>query len=193
LTHSSRQIPPLAFSSALRAQVFGRIHHPGGRLISLVPPRPANTLLKQFFQLLTMQCSQANASVKNTAGSEINQAISNTVYRSNGAAADTALGLQIGSGTTAVTVTDWKIETLITTNVAYGAMIFLSESFGTNGWRLNLIRTFTNNTGSAVEIKEVAWNTYISPNYFTVDRTPLVVSLPNTKVFTLTYRLAAGA
>jgi hypothetical protein len=140
-----------------------------------------------------MQCSQANASVKNTAGSEINQAISNTVYRSNGAAADTALGLQIGSGTTAVTVTDWKIETLITTNVAYGAMIFLSESFGTNGWRLNLIRTFTNNTGSAVEIKEVAWNTYISPNYFTVDRTPLVVSLPNTKVFTLTYRLAAGA
>src|SRR3989337_2057604 len=177
----------------IRAEILGDIRHPSGRLFRTIPTRPANTLLKQFFNMLNIQMSQTTQYPRTTANTTPILGPATTALRCNAAATSTAYGLLIGTGTDPVLITEYKLQTQVTANITHSAHSYLDESFGSNGWRFSVIRQFTNATGSTVPIAEVAWYTQTGADYYCLDRTAYAVSLPNGKVFTLTYRFSAGS
>jgi hypothetical protein len=67
----------------------------------------------------------------------------------------TDFGIQIGDDGTGETVTDTSLGNQLTTNIAYGSVSVSTPSVAPPDATLDVTRTFTNNTGSDVTIREV--------------------------------------
>ena len=180
----------------LKAEIRALLHDPKtGRLIKALPWTPANSLLRQFIQLLAVQMSEQNVSIidiLDTARSIQNHEFSLSV---NAILAATGSGIVIGTGTNAVTMTDTHLQTQVTADITHSATTFAVENPDANTWRLAISRIFQNNTGAAVGVKEVALyafgqDTPPVTRFICIDRTLYNVSVPNGIGLTLTYRIS---
>lgn len=177
-----------SFKTEIRAQIHDL---KTGRLIYARPWQPANSLLKQFIQVLMVQLSQITQTVTDVGGTGRSSVPHAQLIKANGAATVTTYGIVIGSGTTLVTMTDHALETQLTTNIAHGATTFSVENPDSSTWRLAVMRTFTNNTGALLQIKEAGLYAYVSgyPYFGCLDRTLYPVDCGAGAGVTLTYRL----
>jgi len=78
----------------------------------------------------------------------------------NGALGDLTRGIIVGSGTTAVDIEDYRIDTIIAHGTGAGQLQYSAVSFGAPTQTASVIkfivtRTFTNGTGSDVTIREI--------------------------------------
>lgn len=180
--------------SKFNVEIRAELRNSAGILLKTYPWKTANSLLKQFIQMLSVQMSNASTSITDTAGTS--RSVTSDAYnlRASAPAGTTTYGVLIGTGTTDVTMTDTKLETPLSTNVAHGIVIFAVENPSSTTWRLALIRVFTNNTGSTIGIREVAMYTYatIGGWIVCVDRTLYSVDVPNGVAVTLTYRITVS-
>ena len=177
----------------LSAVILGTLRHPTGKLIRRLPPVFPKSLTKQFFNALNAQFTTDATSTKTTAGGVQNQVASTLNFRSDTAAGETTAGLLLGSGQTAPIVTDHKLETPVTANLTHGAQTVLNESFGVNGWRITLTRSFTNTSANPISINEIAWYVNDGGSLYCYDRSLYIVSIAAGKVLTLSYRFSSGA
>lgn len=177
----------------ISATIGAEIRDGRGRVIRVCGRRRARSLLCQFIQLLAVQMSNGALNLVDTGG--VLRSVPANAYNFVvlGAAGATALGIVIGSGANAVTMTDYKLQAQITANVAYGADTVSVENPAPNIWRAVISRAFTNNTGAILQINEVG--IYMegsgTPYYFCMDRSLYKVSVPIGAAITLTYRLSA--
>ena len=155
--------------------------------------RPPRLRWQQFFNSFHAQCAQLTTSSKDITGAARALIGSATAFSAIAAAGLTTNGLVIGSGETPFSMLDYKLQTQVTANITHSAVQIVNESFGLNGWRVNIIRSFTNATGATLEIKEVGWYGIHSVYNFLFERTLYSLSVLNTKIVTLTLRLSAGA
>jgi len=79
----------------------------------------------------------------------------NRVWNANGAQGSTDHGIQIGDDGTTETVTDTALGNQLTTGISYGATTISPASVAAPNATLDITRTFTNNTGGSVTIREV--------------------------------------
>lgn len=180
---------PKSFLIQIQGSVFderGRLHHKG-------PWLEANSLVKNYFQCLQCLWDNVTMTVVQTNGTPGNYPIQNLTFKIQAAAAITAYGLVIGTGTNPVTVTDYALQAQVTSNITHGLSSSLSESFGTNGWRLTHTRNFINGTGALLSVREVAAYTFSSLGNVMIDRSLYSVDVPANKTLTLNYRVSAGA
>lgn len=177
--------------SKIKIQVRAIIHNKKGQILKTYPWKNANSLIKAFIQILMVQMSYANQTIKDT--SNVNQSVPAAIMNlyAMAGAATTTYGILIGSGTTPVAMTDYKLETQITTNVAHGAQEIALQNPNASTWRINLTRVFTNNTGGTLGIKEVAlYLCAISTLYFfCCERTLYAVDVPDGYPITFIYRI----
>jgi hypothetical protein len=91
-------------------------------------------------------------------------------------------------------MTDNKLETPLSTNVAHSAVSFAVENPDASTWRLAISRVFTNNTGATIAIRECALYCYAVSAAWIVclDHTLYSVDVPNGVAVTLTYRLTVS-
>lgn len=175
----------------IKIQVRAIVHTKEGRVFKTYPWKNANSLIKAFIQILMAQMSQADQSIID---------ITNTLktgpgYASNFSAVAainiTNNGIVIGSGTTAVVMTDYKLETQIITNVAHAAQAIALENPNASTWRISLSRIFTNNTGGVLAIKEVGLYVIAvtSANHFCAERTLYAVDVPDGYPITFQYKI----
>lgn len=175
-------------------QIRAEDRDPTGRLIKAYPWRRANSLLKQFIQLLTVQMAQANQTIKDTTGVDRDTPAATGQFQAALPAGTTNRGIIIGTGTNPVTMTDYNLQTQVTTNITHSAVTVSAENPDANTWRVAIQRTFTNNTGSTLQVREVglavsggaaAWP-------MLCDRTLYSVDIPNGSAKTFTYRLTVS-
>jgi hypothetical protein len=175
----------------IKIQVRAIVHTKDGRIFKKYPWKNANSLIKAFIQILMVHMSQANQTIKDTSGVNKSVGTSLSNFAATAGANVTTYGILIGSGTTPVTMEDYKLEAQIITNVAHGAQAVALENPNASTWRILLTRVFTNNTGGILGVKEVGFNALaIGPgNYFCCERTLYSVDVPDGYPITFQYRI----
>lgn len=179
---------PSKFKIEIRAELRDSLT---GRLLKRFPWVKANSLLKQFIQMVAVQLSQANITVTDVDNVDRSVAKHAAQLGVDGAALAVDKGILIGTGTTAVAMTDYKVQTILTAGMTYGINTFAIENPDASTWRLAISRIFTNGTGASVGIREVVIYAWDSQNYkFCIDRTLYSVDVPNGVAITMTYRIS---
>lgn len=177
--------------SKIKVEIRAELRTPQGKLIKRYPWRRANSLIKQFIQLLACQVTQTNQTIKDTGNTDRNVPVTTLNLGCTPVAGATTNGILIGTGTTPVTMADYKLETQVTASITHPVQSYAVENPDASTWRLAISRVLTNNTGSTLSIKEVAL--YImggsTPWFFCADRTLYSVDVPNSVGVTFTYRI----
>lgn len=116
-----------------------------------------------------------------------------------GAAGDTNKGAVFGSGSTAVDIADYELETLIahgtgTGQLSYGANAISGFITITSGLAFTITRAATNNSGAPITVREIGLHAvgYITSElYFLICRDVLAspFSVPNLGAITVVYTL----
>jgi hypothetical protein len=157
-----------------------------GNVIKTLPRKQARSLIKAFIYLLKIQMSQVQETIKDTTG--IDRPTQSNSLNLAANSNTSSFGIVIGSGTTPPTITDNKLQTQLTTNVTHSLMAFALDTPNPNTITLDLIRTFSNLTGSTLNIREVGLYLQGVSYYFCADRTLYSVDVPAGNNITITYR-----
>lgn len=157
------------------------VRDPNGKVLSDTGQKPSKSFLIQFLEFfrylfdgltgVATDVFEVEETIYNTGGSY--QA--DTTFLINTGINDSDAGIVVGTGDTAETSTDHKLETQLTEgvgagNITHGAVVVeTTEVVGTNV-DLETKRSFPNNTGASITIKEAGVYTRIirpsAPNKF---------------------------
>jgi len=176
---------------SLKTELGARITNAEGILIRVIPFRECHSLLKAFIQLIFSQVAYPEeVSIKDYLGNSY--AYGANVYNMRvGQTTATNLGTLIGSGTTPVTLSDYKIETQLTTGITHNNPSFAVENPDSATCRLAIARGFINNSGAQVVVSEVAlYMHYVFGFRVCADRTLYDVTFESGETLTLTYRIS---
>lgn len=177
--------------SNIKIEIGAELRDSQGKLIKRFPWKRANSLLKQFVQCLAMQMSQAGVTFKAVDGANHSYGPQASAFRTYVGVRATGSSILIGTGTTPVTMTDYKLETQVSANITHPADTVAVENPDSSTWRVSIARVFTNNTGASLGIREVAiyWDEVSGVANVCLDRTLYSVDVPNGVGVTLTYRI----
>jgi hypothetical protein len=177
--------------SNLKVHIHAELRAPNGNLLKRLPWVKANSLLKQFMQILAVQMDTAARTIKDTVGTDRNVTANVYAFQLSLVAGQTDRGIVIGTNATAVTMADNKLAAQVTANVTHSAGTVALENPDASTWRVSIERVFTNNTAGTLQIREVGLYTMESatPYYFCIDRTLYSVDVPVGIQVTLTYRI----
>jgi len=166
--------------------------------------KKAESYVKQFLQMLfiKMGASVDVISMTDTGGvarnvSEASYPTSYTIFETNAAITDVNYGIIIGTGSTAPTINDNKIETLIAhATMNYSAVTFGAPAADNTTSQFTITRNFANVSGGAVTVNEFAlytrhWDGAF--RYFCLIRDVIGggIAVPNGQTLTVNYRLQA--
>ena len=159
----------------------------------------SKSLVKQFLQLLWVEMyglpATAPLSIRDTGNTlqNVYQYILN--FWSAGGIGDVTFGTIVGTGVTAPTIDDYKIETIIDHGVAagqlqYGAVTFGAPSSDATTSQFTVTRNFANGSGGAITVNEIAlYVTGKAGKYMTIhDVIGGGVAVPDGQTLTVNYR-----
>ena len=159
--------------------------------------KPANSLVKQFLQTLKTHFSFATCGSfawTDTGGTTRTQN-TNIAMTCTAALGDTTNGMVVGTGTNAVTITDYALQTKIAhgtgaSQLQYAAQLFNDTDVTVSGSTCyyDLTRTFTNGSGSDITVTEVGLYGKMT-YYYLIDRTLYTKTIANGAGAIFTYRL----
>jgi len=154
--------------------------------------RKANSFVRQFIDLLTRHLTQSAKTAKDITGADRSYNPYANTFAVNASVDVTNLGIVIGSDDTPVAIDQYSLQSQLTTNIAHGAVAFSGPTLSGDTCYVDIIRTFTNNTGALVTIKEVGLYCYsYGTSYvYMIDRTLYTLEIPDTEAKTLAYRIA---
>ncbi len=157
----------------------------------------ANSIVGTFVGFLAGHFSDANKTVVDITNANKNSRTSFAL--ATGGGGTVTRGIICGTGTTAVALTNYKIETIIahgtgSGQLSYGAMSFdagLTDSGSTRYFQM--YRQITNNSGANITVNELAL--YVSDGYYVtfnymIDRTLQTFTINNGTSKTITYKFA---
>lgn len=174
-----------------KTEILAEIYDKDGNLKRRYPWKKINTLLSNFIAILASHLAQAAQNMTDVGGVARSCVAAIRNFDANAAGAITTYGLVVGSGTTAVTMADYKLQTQVTSNVGHGINSFLVENPDAATCRVAVTRVFTNSTGSTLNITEVGLYVIGTANLWKIciDRALYSVSVPNGENLSLTYRI----
>lgn len=129
-----------------------------GKIISR-ERRRARSFLKQWNQLVYVHTAAAALNITDTGGVSRSISPNNANFSMNAAAAVTTYGIIVGTGTTAVTISDYAVETPIAEGAGAGQMNYLVctvAAFVVSAPSCSFLvsRTIVNNSGDQITVKE---------------------------------------
>jgi len=167
----------------------------------------SKSFVQQFLLMLWIQMNQvweniANINVTDTGNT--NRAIheSNLMFAADAASTDTNYGIIVGTGTNAVTITDYKVQTPIAHGsgagqLQYGAMAFGGPASDASTSQFTLTRDFANASGASITVNELGLYLkgfkYNTTYYFMTIRDVISggIAVPNGQTLTVNYRIQA--
>lgn len=156
-----------------------QVHKASGLLVLDTKLRPAHSFTKQFAQLIfniqPFGCAKASpTTVTNTSAGSV------TSYdamglRTDGSTAESAQGIQVGTGVGAESISDTALGTLIAHGTSagtlqYGSMTFGAPSTTATTTTFRHTRVFTNGSGGTVTVQEIGLVSLQSTNSFLLVR-----------------------
>jgi hypothetical protein len=155
----------------------------------------ANSLVTACIQILRIQFENLATPIVDTSGTGTARGTYGTAFAANAGAAANLFGVMVGSGTNAVSLTDNKLQTLIThgtgaTQVSYGAVSFTNPATVDTTRSFTVARAFTGNASAAVTVNEIGLYVKEGGNYyFCIDRTLNTFIIPKSTAKTVTYTI----
>ena len=163
--------------------VGARVYDPDGRLVHEVV-QPAHSYVVNWAHLLNYHLSEAAQSstgITDVSGNSRTLATTSYFHRPAAAAATSVYGIVVGTGATAVAMTDTALVTQVAHGTSagqlnhYAVATYPVDTTGANPRYTNISRAFQNNSGTAIAIAEVGMysqhaTTVGSPSTFLVAR-----------------------
>ncbi|MEM2233820.1 MAG: hypothetical protein QXP81_09825 [Nitrososphaerota archaeon] len=164
----------------------------------VVVRKPANSLLRGFYDTLYAHMANVNTSTIAEDGTSITiDPVRPGYFNFVSAPGETRQGIVVGTGTTPVSMTDFRLAAKIGHGTGAGQLIYGSTSvtsleyLGINTFRFYVTRLFTNNSGSDITVNEVGLLEFI-PTWsrgHLVDRTLVTFVVPNGRSRNVVYEL----
>lgn len=180
----------------------------------------SKSFVRQFLDLLMMQAAMANEmsyhQIRDTSNTLRAIAFSGLTFATNAAANDDGFGIMVGTGTTAPTINDYALETLINDGVGAGELQYGGVTYGlptssATESHFTITRDFSNASGGDITVQEIGL--YVQAQYAWIcdynDRVtgatnPVFITIrdvvggagitiPNGETLTVNYRLQATA
>jgi hypothetical protein len=159
--------------------------------------KPVKSFVRQFIDIMRVQMAQSSASIKDTSGAMQSYGFNNQAFRVNAGAGDAAWGIQVGTGTNAVAIGDYTLQSQISHGTGSGQLQYGAVSVGTvavipPSAEFTIARTFTNLSGADITVNEVGLvHAYGTPTayYFLLERSLLSFVIPNGESRTVTYKI----
>jgi hypothetical protein len=159
--------------------------------------KKAHSYVQALIGILDAQMAAASKTVKDTSGTNQTFAVTSAAFRANAGAGITTYGIQVGTGTGAVVVTDYRIYPLIAQGIASGNLQYGANSVDT--WAVvgtkaffNVSRTLANNSSGTVNITEVGLVVTDLYYFWLVERTLLSFSIPNGGSSSVNYEISVS-
>jgi hypothetical protein len=146
--------------------------------------------------------AQATQYMNNTAGSSKGVVAGNyQQFPANAGSGDNTFGIVVGTGTAAVTISDYHLQTIIANGTGsgqlqYGSVSFASPSTTGTTRQFTISRTFTNGSGASITVNEVALYVKFevsgpTVDYFCVERSLLTFTITSGSSETVIYTIKA--
>ena len=170
-----------------------------GKVIQRIRKRKCSSYVIALIDHLNSFMGAANNTIKDTGGT--NRSYEPATYAANismnvaGGATVTTFGIRAGTGTTAVTISDYAVETPIAEGTGAGQLSHGATSVGApstvgSSRQFTIARTFTNNSGASITVNEVGlYSRYSTVYYFMLERSLLTFSIANGASATVTYTI----
>ncbi|MBA7639849.1 hypothetical protein ES703_47509 [subsurface metagenome] len=122
--------------------------------------RPARSYLKAYNQMVLMRLSVVNQTVTDTGGAARSINTGFYTFWVKATAGVTAQGTRVGSGDTAVDISDYALETEIAHGTGDGqlshlAEVIISPTVGASESAFTVKRSFVNGSGGNVTVREI--------------------------------------
>lgn len=154
----------------------------------------AKSFTQHLINLLFVQSSQTTLATQlDTGGVSRSIVIQSSPFNILALVNDATYGIQAGTGSTAVAVTDTKLQTLIAHGVgagqlSYGNTTIIPPTTVGNDRYFEIARVLTNSSGSDITVNEIGLVEFRSFN-FLFERTVTTFTITNGGNKTITYRL----
>ena len=177
--------------SKFEVWIDGEIRDGQGRLLKKLRPRRARSYVLQFIDILNIVIGYVTLNITDTGGVARSQAPYAALMRVDAGAAITTYGIMIGTGTNAVALADYALQTQVTANITHSSTTISAPVTDGTTRQFDVVRTFTNNTGATLNITEVGLvGMGGSGNYkYMIDRTLYSVAVANGASVSLRYRI----
>ncbi len=167
---------------------------------TVIKRKKAESFVQGFIGLLNVQMSQASRTIKDTGGIDRSVSTNTANLQVTAASGDNTVGIQVGTGTTPVSVTDFKLVSPIahgtgTGQLQYGATTVDSWLVSGSKALFNVTRILTNNSGGAITVREVGligFGVYLYPYKFLFERTLMEFTIPNGSSATVNYEISVS-
>ena len=168
----------------------------------------SKSFVKQFLQLLWVSCVRVSSGfrikdywVRDVDGDLNPVQVSSASFLANAGANTDTYGILVGTGTTAPTIDDYRIETKITHGIGAGQLQYSAVAFGaptSDGAvsHFTITRDFSNASGGPVTVREVGLVAQFGrmgsgSDYFLTIRDAVNITIPDGETLTVNYRLQA--
>jgi len=177
-------------SKLLKIQIRHVDHKKDGTVKKVHKWKTAHSLTAQFAQILGIIMSTVAANVKATDGSTNSTSNHVSLLSGNAGEGVDTKGILIGVGTTPPARSDYQIETELISNVTYSIATFEILNPVADDWHILIHRTFTNNTGAAFDVTEVALYSLGNVGYsFCLDHSAYGIHFGIGEQKTVTYKI----
>lgn len=169
-----------------------------GKTVSKIT-KPCKSFVLQFLQMLETQIfpTSTPTTVTDITGTDYTTSAHAQNFKADALVTDDAVGMLVGTGTTPVDNLDYVMETKIAHGVGAGQLSYgatskvTSAEVGANV-DFQLIRTFTNSSGSTINVTEIGIYGWIANSYkfLMLHEIVTLTAVPNgqTLTVTITYR-----
>ena len=178
-------------NTRLEVHIRAEILDPRGKIIKRLPWKRARSYVQQLIDLLYRGFNNTATLVRATNNTEYNVSPAVNALQLNAGAGVTTYGIQVGTGEGAVEIADYKLGAQVTTNIAYSSVTVSAPVTDGTTRLLEVVRTFTNNTGATLNVKEVGlvcWDG-VASHFFLIDRSLYNVTINNGASASLRYRI----
>jgi hypothetical protein len=178
----------------MNVETFIRIEYTGKNGRRYTRTRKAHSLVRAFIDILYAHLSQVATTTSLDTGN-VSQTLTlvTSNFAANAAASTNTQGIVVGTGTGAVSVTDYQLGTIIAhgtgaTQLQYGAQSSIEPATVGTTRTCTLSRTFANNSGGDITVKEVGLIVKAATSYyFLIDRTLNEFTIINGTSATVSY------
>ena len=157
----------------------------------------SRSFVANFIKIIFTNLFNQSVTLVSTGGSTYSTSGSNALNVNDGSNDDN-YGIQIGTGTTAPAITDYRLTSLIPNGISagqmqYGAVNVMSPVINTtnNTGYITVTRAFTNNSGGSITVSEVGLVANYTGQYTLIihDLLPSPITVPNGSTLSIAYEI----
>jgi len=157
---------------------------------------PSRSYVRQWYDVMSAHCDNVARTVKDTGGINRSGAPHERSWFAKAVAVQTSFGHRVGKGTTAVTISDYALETPLEEGTGlnqfeHGAVTYGKPAVVGSTCSFWLRRSMLNNSGSTITgIKEIGIYARLAATYYMLgvrDVLPSAVYVPDGGAITVTY------